>query len=126
MLLPNEKILLNYDGIKIVATGPASYSVMPLKKVLVTNKRILISSSMFGVETLKPAMKFYYKEPKEIPHDKLFNFSFSNMNYTLRKYWVEKDSFCFEWGTKKTSLFKYKIYAPNPKKIFDLVKKNKK
>ena len=123
LLLDGENILLNLDGIKITAVNYlGAIAVMPLKKVLVTNKRILISSNMFGVETLTPAMRIYYKEPKNVVHDRLF----FNLNYTLHECSVAKDALIIKFGTKNHNFLKYTIYAPDSKKIYSIIKKNSK
>jgi len=120
ILKNGEKILFNYNGIKVIGINSfAGISIMPLKRVLITNKRIIISSNILGSEELDPAISLYYKDPKEIPsHDNL-----GGLDFTLKKCKLKKKSIAFEFGTKKFSFMKYKIYPKNPEKAFLAIQK---
>lgn len=69
-LLSGEEIMLNLAPVKMLIYKWITCSFYWTKKILVTNKRIIISFSWFGYESFSPAMSCYYNGNDSKTHKK--------------------------------------------------------
>ena len=60
--LPGEETILNLAPVKMLMYKWTIGHFYWTKKVIVTNKRILISFQWFGIESFSPALSCYYNE----------------------------------------------------------------
>ncbi len=60
-LLPQEKVIYRLSRVKVLYWKWMTGTFYWYKKVLVTNKRIIISFQWFGREKFSPALSYYYK-----------------------------------------------------------------
>ena len=120
LLINGEKILIDLDGIQVSYVNYyGAIGTFFLKKVIVTNKRIILSSNYFGVETFFMPSSFFYKKPEGMRVNKLVG-----LNYVIKEYWLEKGDICFEIGLKKAKLIKYKLNTEKAKEIYRIIKSN--
>ncbi len=121
ILLPNEKVISSFDGIKLSGINYlGAASVMPFKRVLITNKSIVISFQLFGIETYKFPIKIYYKKS-----DYEKDHSFKLRIGVGSEYKLGKDSLSFKIEFLKMKIVKFIIHTTKAKEILEVIKKNK-
>ena len=58
--LSGEKELLKIDPAKVLMYNKMSFHYYWSKKVIITNKRVILSFTWFGVESFTPALSYFF------------------------------------------------------------------
>lgn len=115
-LLDGEKTLLTFEKVKYSEVGGLYHFPHHDKKIVVTDKRIIISLNLFGVETFFRSASFYYKKQRGINYNILPPF---RQNHVIEEYWLKEHHFCFKTHGSHAA---HELFVPHPMHLYHIVK----